>query len=343
MRSGSSDPLWLLGDHLGSTSKVVYFDGLTEHSQQLYKPWGEKRYPTGAPTLPTTFRYTGQRSETGLGPSGGEGLMYYGARWYDSSAGRFIQADTIVPGGVQGLDRYAYVNNSPVNYTDPSGHCLPNQCGYTHDGDEAFSPISDLIKWRKHDEQATFTDENWFSDHPTYNPENDTFLSYADQYIQENGSYYGITASDIYDIRTRYGLYRTSQTTGFGNIFISFVMVGAIGGASNNSTAIQNYWPKNNGFVGEPTTTYLLPGTIVDRYGYPGGSFVSPIGTPFEMRGLPPQSANAPYNVYEVLQPFEVQAGTTTPAFGYLGGGTQYMTPVSIQILLDKGILGIIR
>jgi hypothetical protein len=27
-----------------------------------------------------------------------------------------------VPGGVQGLDRYAYVNNSPMRYTDPSGH-----------------------------------------------------------------------------------------------------------------------------------------------------------------------------------------------------------------------------
>jgi hypothetical protein len=32
------------------------------------------------------------------------------------------QADTIVPGGVQGLDRYAYVNNSPLNYVDPTGH-----------------------------------------------------------------------------------------------------------------------------------------------------------------------------------------------------------------------------
>ncbi|MFZ5922854.1 MAG: RHS repeat-associated core domain-containing protein [Chloroflexota bacterium] len=36
--------------------------------------------------------------------------------------GRFAQADTLVPGGVQGLDRYAYVNNSPINYIDPSGH-----------------------------------------------------------------------------------------------------------------------------------------------------------------------------------------------------------------------------
>ncbi len=36
--------------------------------------------------------------------------------------GRFAQADTIVPVGVQGYDRYAYVNNNPVRYTDPSGH-----------------------------------------------------------------------------------------------------------------------------------------------------------------------------------------------------------------------------
>ena len=41
---------------------------------------------------------------------------------YDPQLGRFTSADTIVPGGVQGLDRYAYVNNSPLKYTDPSGH-----------------------------------------------------------------------------------------------------------------------------------------------------------------------------------------------------------------------------
>jgi hypothetical protein len=48
--------------------------------------------------------------------------MFYNARWYDSLTGRFAQADTIVPGGVQGLDRYAYANNNPLYYTDPSGH-----------------------------------------------------------------------------------------------------------------------------------------------------------------------------------------------------------------------------
>lgn len=42
--------------------------------------------------------------------------------WYDPSLGLFTSADTIVQGGVQGYDRYAYVNNNPIKYTDPSGH-----------------------------------------------------------------------------------------------------------------------------------------------------------------------------------------------------------------------------
>ena len=48
--------------------------------------------------------------------------MFYNARWYDPALGRFAQADSIVPPGVQGLDRYAYVRNNPIIYIDPSGH-----------------------------------------------------------------------------------------------------------------------------------------------------------------------------------------------------------------------------
>jgi hypothetical protein len=55
--------------------------------------------------------------------------MYYNARMYDPALGRFAQADTIVPAGVQGLDRYAYVNNSPLNFVDPSGHEPGTMCG----------------------------------------------------------------------------------------------------------------------------------------------------------------------------------------------------------------------
>ena len=149
MRTGTNNPLWLLGDHLGSTSTVANFDGGSVQSQQLYKPWGEKRYPTGAPTLPTTFRYTGQRSETGLGPSGGEGLYFYNARWYDSYLNRWIQPDQIIPDlyNTQDWDRYTYVRNNPVRYNDPSGHMLCDSDGRCA-GIKTFTRGLDVIKNR---------------------------------------------------------------------------------------------------------------------------------------------------------------------------------------------------
>ncbi|MBI5823365.1 MAG: RHS repeat-associated core domain-containing protein [Chloroflexi bacterium] len=103
-----------------------------------YKPWGEVRYSWTNDTLNanpayalTKYTFTGQYShmdDPSTPTSEGFGLMHYGARMYDPALGRFTSADTIVPGGVQGYDRYAYVNNSPVNYVDPSGHEPGNHC-----------------------------------------------------------------------------------------------------------------------------------------------------------------------------------------------------------------------
>ena len=43
------------------------------------------------------------------------------------------------------------------------------------------------------------------------------------------------------------------------------------------------YWPPNRGALGEVRSITLPVGTLVDRYGYPGGTFMSPIGTPYPM------------------------------------------------------------
>jgi len=114
---------YMLGDHLGSTSVTTDSNGAMI-SEMRYKPWGELRYTwTDAPasTSPayelTRYQYTGQYSYDVE-----FGLKYYGARFYDSAVGRFVSADTVIPSGAQGLDRYAYTNNNPINYTDPSGH-----------------------------------------------------------------------------------------------------------------------------------------------------------------------------------------------------------------------------
>ena len=57
--------------------------------------------------------------------------MDYKARFYSVYLNRFVQPDTIVPNMFysQSLNRYAYVNNSPVNYIDPSGHMPVAGCG----------------------------------------------------------------------------------------------------------------------------------------------------------------------------------------------------------------------
>ena len=114
---------YFIGDHLGSTSITTDNAGI-KVSEMRYKPWGETRYTwTNAPanTSPAyelvKYQYTGQYSYVTE-----FGLHYYGARFYDSAVGRFVSADIVTPRGSQGLDRYAYANNDPVKYVDPSGH-----------------------------------------------------------------------------------------------------------------------------------------------------------------------------------------------------------------------------
>jgi len=89
----STTVTYLHGDHLGSTSLTTDAAGALV-ARVLYYPYGETRYTEG--TLPTDYGYTGQRNEAGLG------LMDYNARYYDPALGRFVSADTIVPGAAEG-------------------------------------------------------------------------------------------------------------------------------------------------------------------------------------------------------------------------------------------------
>jgi RHS repeat-associated protein len=56
------------------------------------------------------------------GVTEGFGLMFYNSRMYDPALGRFTSADSIVPNGAHGFDRYNYVNNRPTSNIDPTGH-----------------------------------------------------------------------------------------------------------------------------------------------------------------------------------------------------------------------------
>jgi RHS repeat-associated protein len=111
---------YLLQDHLNSSSAFVTQSGAVT-SRNSYFPFGGNRGGAAFSGL-TTKRFTGQYHEASL--PGGEGLSYYGARWYDAQLGRFLSADSIVPGPAnpQAFNRYSYVLNSPMNRIDPTGH-----------------------------------------------------------------------------------------------------------------------------------------------------------------------------------------------------------------------------
>jgi RHS repeat-associated protein len=108
-------------DQLGSVSAIAKsYNSLL--SKRWFHPWGTTQYSQR--TSPTDYAFTGQMQE---------GDIYFSnARWYDPTFGRFMQANTIVPTaqGIQGFDRYAYVNNNPVRYTDPGGRWM---CGDWYD------------------------------------------------------------------------------------------------------------------------------------------------------------------------------------------------------------------
>ena len=124
MREDTDNPLYLIGDHLGSTSLVLDTSG-QEVAKQSYLPYGEA-WGVSATELPTTFTYTGQREAAEIG------LMYYVARWYDTYLNHFTQPDTIIADPYNPMDwnRYAYVNYNPINYVDPSGHMVDEEGSY---------------------------------------------------------------------------------------------------------------------------------------------------------------------------------------------------------------------
>jgi RHS repeat-associated protein len=92
--SNSDTVYYFAADHLGSTSVTMDASG-TKIGEMKYYPFGETRYVNG--TLGTDRRFTGQREETGLGS-----LYDYGARFYSPVLGRFLSADSIVPGAASG-------------------------------------------------------------------------------------------------------------------------------------------------------------------------------------------------------------------------------------------------
>ena len=85
-----------------------------------YNAWGvctTSYYNSGMNTTATKnpFKYRGYYYDSNLG------LYYLQSRYYDQNTGRFINADSALYHSMLGYNMFAYCENNPVNYYDPTG------------------------------------------------------------------------------------------------------------------------------------------------------------------------------------------------------------------------------
>ena len=106
------------GDIQGSITAVTNEAG-TVITRFRYDPWGKQTLVSGRNTGIDATRqgHTGHEMLDG-------GLTHMNGRLYDPVLARFVSADPHVdnPFDLQSLNRYSYVNNNPLGFTDPSGY-----------------------------------------------------------------------------------------------------------------------------------------------------------------------------------------------------------------------------
>ena len=127
-QGGSTKPQeslqYLHHDHLGSVAVVTDHTGSVVE-RLAYDPWGKRRFPNGtADVNDTIVGLTIDRGFTMHEHLDEMGLIHMNGRIFDPLIGRFMSADPFIqaPENLQSHNRFAYVMNNPLSYTDPSGY-----------------------------------------------------------------------------------------------------------------------------------------------------------------------------------------------------------------------------
>jgi len=117
-------------DHLGSVTAVSDEEGRVSTSSSdatvlAYDAWGARRNPDESAANWQSFTPpVGNREFTGQEQIPDVGLVNMNGRVYDPVLGRFLSPDPNVQdiSDTQSYNRYSYVLNNPLRYTDPTGY-----------------------------------------------------------------------------------------------------------------------------------------------------------------------------------------------------------------------------
>jgi len=269
------------------------------------------------------------------------GLIYMGARYYEPRAGRFLSCDPL--GHSASMSLYDYCNGDPVNGLDPDGRLGKKAVAAGYFTFSAFlgPPTAQWVGMSDASDLGGWTDTSKMS---------------TQERLELNTNYSNLAASAQEVVFAVSGAYQAPPQVrapepayqSYVEDPIRWMQIQTAAKTGNLVQAEFDFvnslpakppinWPPNRGFLGTPTTNTLQPGALIDRFGYEGGTFVSPKGTPYIQRSLAPGTQYKPYNVYEVVKPFDVQTGQVAPAFDMPGMGIQHELPSSVKSLLESG------
>ncbi|MGP9802811.1 RHS repeat domain-containing protein [Rheinheimera sp. NSM] len=119
---------YVYSDHLGSVDVITNAAGLLEQKLS-FDAFGKRRQVFTQSNQPVALTLAAILNLTHRGFTGHlqvdhANVIHMGGRIYDAHIGRFLQADPFVqaPSNSQSHNRYSYVLNNPLSYTDPSGY-----------------------------------------------------------------------------------------------------------------------------------------------------------------------------------------------------------------------------
>jgi RHS repeat-associated protein len=112
-------------DHLGSIATLTDETGAVVE-RLSYDAWGKRRFANGSDDPAGSIASQTTRGFTEHEMLADVGLIHMNGRVYDPLLARFGTPDPMTenPFSTQGWNRYSYVGNSPLNFTDPSGYCF---------------------------------------------------------------------------------------------------------------------------------------------------------------------------------------------------------------------------
>lgn len=119
---GTSAVRYFHRDRLGSVIALTDEAGAVRE-RHAYDAWGKRRNADGSDAAGNLSSAIDDTGYTGHEMLDALGLVHMNGRLYDPLTGRMQSADPLVPDPAdpQSFNRYAYVLNNPLAYTDPSG------------------------------------------------------------------------------------------------------------------------------------------------------------------------------------------------------------------------------